>query len=146
VRCRLHVLAVSLSRGRGPWHPSYRGLVGPQSLPEQRYLPAVDYHLFSPHPASHIWIESGYAASVLPTHYALNIGFSLFDGMSYKQWVLINRKGRYFNNKFLCLDSMQGCELWRFGEKCCPHLLVDGCSWMLHLIPKRRNIYDPTLI
>jgi len=38
VRGRLHVLAVSLSRGRGPWHPSDRGLFGPQSLSEQRYL------------------------------------------------------------------------------------------------------------
>jgi len=38
VRGRLHVLAVSLSKGRGPWHPSDRGLSGPQSLSEQRYL------------------------------------------------------------------------------------------------------------
>ena len=38
VQDRLHVLTVSLSRGRGPWHPSDRGLVGLQSLSEQRYL------------------------------------------------------------------------------------------------------------
>ena len=69
--------------------------------------------------------------------------------MSYKQWVLRNRKGRCSTDRLLCQDSVQGREFWWFGKSAARIFGLTGVAgwWTIHLnlIPKRRNIYDPTL-
>jgi hypothetical protein len=135
-------------QGGGALTPIGQGFIGASKPVWAALRPAVDYRLFSPHPASQIWNERRYAARVLTAHDDLNIGFSLFDGMSYKQWVLRNRKGRGI------IDScaMTACKFVSSDVSGKSAALIFGLtgvagffSIQLHLIPKRRYICDPTL-
>ena len=149
MRGRLHVLAVSLSRGRGPWHPSDRGLVGPQSLSEQRYLQQSTTVC-----SAHIRLRKyEMKEGMLPVSYQLTmpsaLDFHLLTACRTNSgsWE-IERAG------VLMIDwcAMTACKVVSsdVSGKVLPASLVltgvAGC-WSIHLnlIPKRRNIHDPTL-
>jgi len=138
VRGRLHVLAVSLSRGRGPWHPSDRGLVGPQSLSEQRYLQQSTTVC-----SAHIRLRKyEMKEGMLPVSYQLTmpsaLDFHLLTACHTNSgsWE-IEKAGVLMID--LCAMTACKVEFWRFGKSAARIFGIDGCSWMLKHSPQHNS-------